>query len=307
MASTLVIGTLPNLAAFCRTFETGSFTKAARLLGITPQAVSRSVMRLEDAVGITLFRRTTRSLSPTESARRYYALCVQALALLSAGERELVAEQKGPEGHVRISAPTTYGHHRLLPSLSAFRERYPAVRLELHVSNQNIDFVRDGFDVAIRMGRIGDHSLVARKLGEFPVGVYASPSYLARHGAPKTPADLSKHECIGFVMPSTGRVLPWSFVPGPRSLVPHAMYRCADDVLGTVTLARAGVGLTQAYEFLVEADVAKGTLVEVLAGFRGLTRPFSLVYPGAVKPSTAARALIDFIVSTAKMSGRGLA
>lgn len=300
MTATLVMGTLPNLAAFCRTFETGSFTKAARVLSITPQAVSRSVGRLEETLGVTLFRRTTRSLSATDAARRYYTLCVQALSLLSSGERELAVDQRGPEGVVRLSMPTTYGHHRLLPSLHAFRERYPHVRLELSISNQNVDFVREGFDAAIRMGRIEDHSLVARKLGDFPLGVYASPSYLARAGTPRTPDDLEKHESIGFVMPSTGRLLPWSFAPGPRSVTPRATYRCEGDVLGTLTLARAGLGLVQAYDFLVEADVAKGTLVEVLQPYRGVTRPFSLVYPKAVKPSGATRALIDFIVSTAK-------
>jgi len=300
MPAALVMGTLPNLAAFCRTFETGSFTKAARVLSITPQAVSRSVGRLEESLGVTLFRRTTRSLSATDAARRYYTLCVQALELLSSGERELAVDQRGPEGLVRLSMPTTYGHHRLLPSLNAFRERYPAVRLELSVSNQNVDFVREGYDAAIRMGRIEDHSLVARKLGDFPLGVYGSPSYLARAGTPKSPDDLSKHECIGFVMPSTGRLLPWSFAAGSKSFTPKATYRCADDVLGTITLARAGVGLVQAYEFLVEADLAKGALVEVLDGHRGLTRPFSLVYPKSTKPTGAVRALVDFIVTTAR-------
>lgn len=300
MAAERVMGTLPSLASFCRTYETGSFTKAARVLEITPQAVSRSVGRLEQTLGVTLFRRSTRSLSATDAARRYYALCVQALELLSSGERELSVGERGPEGLVRLSMPTTYGHHRLLPSLSAFRERYPAVRMELSVSNQNVDFVREGFDAAIRMGRIEDHSLVARKLGDFPLGVYGSPSYLAREGTPKTPDDLSKHECIGFVMPSTGRLLPWSFAPAPKTLTPRAAVRCADDALAALTLARAGLGLVHAYEFLVEADLARGTLVEVLEAYRGVTRPFSLVYPKAVKPSGALRALIDFVVSTAK-------
>jgi DNA-binding transcriptional LysR family regulator len=256
------------------------------------------VGRLEESLGVTLFRRTTRSLSATDAARRYYTLCVQALDLLSSGERELAVDQRGPEGLVRLSMPTTYGHHRLLPSLNAFRERYPAVRLELSVSNANVDFVREGYDAAIRMGRIDDHSLVARKLGDFPLGVYASPSYLARAGTPRTPDDLLKHDCMGFVMPSTGRLLPWSFEG--RSFTPRATYRVADDVLGTITLARAGLGLVQAYDFLVEADVAKGSLVEVLQSERGVTRPFSLVYPRSTKPTGAVRALVDFIVTTAK-------
>src|SRR5205085_151463 len=132
------------------------------------------------------------------------------------------------------------------------------------------------------------------------LGVFASPSYLARFGAPKTPDDLERHTCVGFVMPSSGRVLPWILTPGPKSFVPDARYRCSDDPLGLVALARAGVGLIQLYDFLVEDDVTRGSLVEVLAGFRGASRPFSLLYPRAVVPSRAARALIDFIVGEAR-------
>ncbi len=300
MTAPSLAGTLPNLEAFCRTYETGSFTKAARVLSVTPQATSRSVARLESVLGVTLFRRTTRSLAPTEAAHRYYDLCVQALSLLSTGERELASGKKAVEGRVRISVPTTYGHHRLLPSLGTFRERYPGIRVEVNVSNQNIDFVRDGYDLAIRMGAIGDKTLVARKLGDFALGVYASPSYLARHGAPRTLSDLAEHTCVAFVMPSSGRVLPWSFLSPAKSFVPDAPYQCSDDVLGVITLARAGVGLVQVYDFLVEDDLARGALVEVLGSFRGTSRPFSLLYPESVVPSRPARALIDFIVATAR-------
>jgi DNA-binding transcriptional LysR family regulator len=300
MLATSLAGTLPNLEAFCRTYETGSFTSAARALSVTPQATSRSVARLERALGVTLFRRTTRSLAPTDQGRRYYELCVQALSLLAAGERDLASGRGSPEGRVRISVPTTYGHHRLLPSLGAFRERHPGVRIEVNISNQNIDFVRDGFDLAIRMGAIADGTLVARKLGDFALGVYGSRSYLARHGVPRAPEELARHTCVAFSMPSSGRLLPWTFHPAPRSFVPDAPYHCSEDVLGVIPLARAGVGLVQIYDFLVEKDVELGTLVEVLAAYRGASRPFSLVYPRGVILSPAASALKDFIVAGAR-------
>jgi DNA-binding transcriptional LysR family regulator len=292
--------TLASLEAFCRTYETGSFTRAARSLAVTPQATSRSVARLEQAIGVTLFRRTTRSLSPTDAGRRYYEVCMEALALLAAGEREVAQKREAASGRVRISAPTTYGHHRLLPRLGAFHEQHPAVHVEVNVSNRNVDFVRDGYDLAIRMGAIDDRTLVARKLGDFPIGVYASPSYLARRGAPSSPEALADHTCVTFIMPSSGRALPWSFVPGPRSLLIEAPYQCSDDVLGAVTMARAGIGLVQVFELTVEEDLARGTLVEVLAPFRGRSRPFSLLYPRGVVPSRAVRAMIDFIVASAR-------
>jgi DNA-binding transcriptional LysR family regulator len=302
MTASILAGSLPNLEAFCRTFETGSFTKAARLMSVTPQATSRSVARLEQTLGTTLFRRTTRSLAPTEAARQYYDRCARALALLSDGERELGGADEAAEGRVRISVPTTYGHFRLLPSLATFAERYPNVRVDVSVSNQNVDLVKDGFDLAIRRGPLRDKTLVARKLGDFSVGVYASSGYLARRGAPSSPAELARHACVTFLMPSSGRALPWLFAGGV-SFVPDARYRCSEDVLGVITLARAGVGLIQVFDFLVEEDVARGNLVEVLGAHRGQARAFTLIYPKQRSASRAVRAMTDFIVGQAKRSG----
>jgi DNA-binding transcriptional LysR family regulator len=294
-------GTLPNLEAFCRTFETGSFSKAAQLSGVTPQATSRSVARLEQALGVTLFRRSTRSLAPTAEARGFYERCARALALLSDGERQLSKRSGIAEGQVRISVPTTYGHYRLLPALASFAERYPKIKVDIGLSNQNVDLVRGGFDLAIRRGTIADKTWVARKLGAFSLGVYASSAYVARAGTPKTLEDLTRHECVSFVMPSSGRPLRWVFAGG-RSFLPDARYRCMDDVLGVIGLARAGLGLVQVFEFLVEDELQRGTLVEVLAHLRGPGRSFSLVYPKSVKPTPAVRAMIDFIVQQASSS-----
>jgi DNA-binding transcriptional LysR family regulator len=290
--------TLPNLLTFCAAFELESFSKAARRLGVTPQAASRSISRLEETLGVALFRRTTRAVTPTEGARAYYRTAKEALALLERAESDLSREGATSSGVVRLSAPTTFGHHRLLPSLGAFRERYPNIELDVHVGNRNVDFTTEPFDFAIRLGTIREHRLIARKLGDFALGVYGAPSYLARRRTPRTPAQLADHDCIAFVMPSTGRVLPWTFVPQPRKWTPNAPIRCSDDALALGTLARAGLGLIQAYDFLVERDVARGALVEVLRDYRGASRPFSLVYPATPKRSLAARALMDFVLES---------
>ncbi len=292
-----VQSTLPNLLTFCAAFEHGSFSKAARQLGVTPQAASRSVVRLEETLGVSLFRRTTRTVIPTDAARSYYRTAKAALGLLQQAERELASHGAVGAGLVRLSAPTSYGHYRLLPALAAFRERYPTIELEVHVGNRNVDFTTEGYDLAIRLGAIREHGLVARRLGDFALGVYGAPSYLARRAAPRTPRQLDDHSCIAFIMPSTGRVLPWTFTPGPRSLLPAAPVRCSEDVLATITLARAGAGLVQTYDFLVAQDLERGHLVEVLRDFRGASRPFSLVYPAAPKRSAAAGALIEFLLA----------
>lgn len=288
--------TLPNVLTFCAAFEEGSFSRAARMLGVTPQAASRSVVRLEETLGVTLFRRTTRRVTPTDAARAYYVTVKEALALLRRAEAEVSTRDRSRSGVVRLSAPTTFGHHRLLPMLTGFRDRYPGIALEIDVGNRNVDFTAEGYDFAIRLGAIRESGLIARKLGDFPIGVYAAPAYLARHPAPRRPAELTDHTCIAFVMPRTGRVLPWSFHPQPRAWTPDSSVKCTEDVLATVTLARAGLGLVQTYDFLVEKDVAQGTLVEVLRDFRGVSRPFSLIYPAAPKRSPAARLLIDFLL-----------
>lgn len=294
---------IANLEAFCRTYEAGSFTRSARILGVSPQATSRAVARLEASLGVTLFKRTTRKLAPTDAGQRYYEHGLRALAALSDGQRALAQGGAAPEGRVRISVPTTYGHSRFLPSLAAFAERYPRVAVDVAVENRNVDLFGSGFDLAIRRTPIRDRGLVARRLGELPIGVYASPEYLARAGTPRSPAELERHRCIAFLVPSTGRALAWDFAGGV-TFAPVGGYRVADDALGTVSLARAGLGLVQAFDFLVADDVARGTLVEVLGSYRGAPRGFALVYPKQAKPAAAVRALIDYVVAA---SSRGIA
>lgn len=275
---------------FCAVVEAGSFTSAARALGLTPAAISRAIAKHEEALGALLFRRTTRSMHLTDEGRVYFERCREGLAVLEAAERAVTERESRPRGVVRVSAPTTYGHHRLGPFVAAFVERYPEVEVELHVENRNVDFVTEGYDLAIRMGELGDSSLVARRLEDAPVGVFASPAYLSRRGKPRGVEDLERHALLGFVRPSSGRIFPWIFREKggePFEIVPRASVRCAADPLACVSLARAGAGLVQCFRFLVEADLASGALVELLPRFAHRTRPFTLLAP----PDAGARRL----------------
>jgi DNA-binding transcriptional LysR family regulator len=292
---------LGSIELFCLAAEAGSFTAAAHEAGVTPAAVSRSISRLEARLGVRLFVRSTRSIRLTEGGRAYFEQCRAALNQLVEAERKVTGEQVQPSGTIRISAPTTYGHHRLLPLLPAFRAQYPLIKVEAHISNRNIDLHEENFDVAIRFRAQPDSTMVARHLEDAALAVVASPEYLKRSGRPKTLADLARHECIQFDLPSSGRQIPWLFNEAGREkeMLTSGHYVCAEDVLAGVTLAKAGAGLFQTYRFIVEQDLAQGRLVEVLQAFGGRSRPVSLLYPhGRMLPSRV-RAFVDFMAEHA--------
>ncbi|WBS02169.1 LysR family transcriptional regulator [Pseudoduganella sp. SL102] len=288
---------LASIELFVLAAEHEGFTPAAQAAGVTPAAVSRSVARLEDRLGVRLFVRTTRRIRLTDSGRAYFEQCRQALAQLVDAEREITGDQAEPSGQLRISAPTPYAHHRLLPALPAFRARYPGVEIEVHISNRNIDFAEEGYDLAIRGRQPVDSNLVARKLEDAELVLVASPGYLRAAGAPQALGDLSRHPCMQFELPSTGRKIPWLFHEGGmvREVVTTGPYTCSDDVLGIATLARHGAGLTQTYRFIVADDLARGELVELLPEHGGTSRPFYLLYPHARHLPLRVRTFIEFL------------
>jgi len=290
---------LGSLELFCLAADAGSFTEAATLASVTPAAVSRSVARLEERLGVRLFVRTTRQMRLSEAGQAYYQHCRQALGQLVEAERQVTGGQLEPAGCLRISAPTPYAHHRLLPLLPRFRQRYPRVQVDVHVSNRNVDFAEEHFDLAIRGRAPADSRLVARRLEDAELVVVATPGYLAQAGVPQTLEDLAGHQCIQFELPSNGRRPPWSFRRQGQwvELETQGDFTCLGDFLATTTLVRHGGGLMQAYRFTVQDALDSGELVEVLAGYGGTSRPFMLVYPQARHMPLKVRVLIDFLVA----------
>jgi DNA-binding transcriptional LysR family regulator len=299
---------LGSIEQFCRAAELLSFRGAAEALGVTPAAISRSVGRLEARLSVRLFVRTTRRINLTVEGRAYYEQCRQALAQIEDAERALTGGQSIPQGLLRMSLPTTYGHYRVLPLLPRFRVKYPQVRIEASLTNRNVDFVDEGHDLAIRLGAPPDTRLVARKLEDAALGVFAAPAYLKRRGTPKTLDDLHQHDCIQFIRPSTGRPMDWIFYADERDIdfAFESALRIANDVLGAVTCARAGAGLFQTYRFIAQEAVARGELVEVLQAYAGRSRPFSLLYPQNRHLSTRVRAFVDFLIAAVREQGATL-
>lgn len=289
---------LGSIELFCLAAELKSFTAAAVEAGVTPAAVSRSVSRLEARLGVRLFVRTTRQIRLTEPGLVYFQQCREALGRLVEAERAATGQQLAPAGLLRISVPTPYGHYRVLPLLAEYRAMYPGVQVDIHLSNRNIDFADDGYDLAIRVRPPPDSGLIARKLEDAQLVVVATADYLRLRGTPRTPDELASHDCIQFYLPSDGRKINWLFRSDGVDLeVPTSGgYSVSDDVLGCVTLARHGSGLLQTYRFIVEDDLRSGALREVLSDYAGRSRPITLLYPQNRHVPLRVRSFVDFMV-----------
>src|SRR5882672_3048091 len=184
------------MEAFVRSIELGGFSAAARELKLTPSALSKLVSRLEGTLKVRLLNCTTRKLTPTAEGELFLARCRRILAELDDAETEVGRSRERPRGRLRMNVGVGFGTHQLVPALPRFCERYPEVELELAVEDRVIDLHKEGVDIAVRAGAPSDLSLVAREICEVERVVCASPAYLARHGAPRSPEELRKHNCI---------------------------------------------------------------------------------------------------------------
>jgi len=289
---------LGSIEQFCKAAETGSFTSAATILGVTPAAVSRSISRLEERLGVRLFSRTTRNVRLTTEGELYWKECQLALDQIVEAERAITGAQVVPSGPLRISVSAAYGTFRLLPLMPAFTDAYPQIDIEVSISDKIIDFVEEGFDLAIRLGIPQDSRLVALKLEDAMLGVFATPAYLAKKGTPRTISDLDAHDCIQYVSPNTGRPLQWLFTDDQRNAIDKPVksrMRVLNDALGCVAWVNAGGGLYQTYRFAAIEAVKRGDLIEVLQPYGGRCRPFSILYPQHRHMSARVRAFVDFL------------
>jgi DNA-binding transcriptional LysR family regulator len=293
---------LDDLEAFLAVADHGSFTAGAVALSTTPSVLSRAVTRLENRLGGQLLRRSTRQVKLTEAGSQYLEQARAAFTLLGDAEREIQGQADALKGRVRMSVPTTYGHHRLPPLLARFARQYPQVRVELNITNRNVDLVAEGFDLTIRLGHMPDSGLVARKLADEPLCLVASPDYLGRAGTPRTLEALQAHACLPFILPRTGRIAPWVFRDGGQDIewTAPSTIEVSDDVLGVVSLAVAGIGIAQSYDFIVAGHLESGRLVELLPQLRGRSRPFSVVYAPHRRQSAATRAMIDILTGAGR-------
>jgi DNA-binding transcriptional LysR family regulator len=251
-----------EMEVFVRAVERGGFSAAARALGMTPSAVSKLVGRLEARLGVRLLNRSTRKLQLTAEGSAFHDRSVRLLADLAEAERGTAAND-APRGRLSVNANVPFGEAVLLPLVPAFLERYPQVSLDIVLTDEVIDLIEHRTDVAVRAGPLKSSRLVARKLGATPKAILASPAYLARHGVPRTPAELANHNCLGFNRTRT--LNGWPLLDGGKLVtIPALGNTQVSDGASLQRLAVAGVGLARLALFHAREDIAAGRLVPVL-------------------------------------------
>lgn len=280
--------------AFAGTARHGSFAAAARELGSTPSTLAKAVARLETTLGVRLFHRTTRQVSLTPDGERLFQRCQRVLAEIEELQADAAGTSAEPAGTLRVDLPITYGKRFVLPRLAALAERHAGLVLDVRLHDAQVDIVRDAVDLAVRIGPLADSTLVARRIDRQSLVLCASPAYLSRFGTPRRVEELSAHAAVIFRMPGSGRSRAWQFrVRGaPVELHPAARI-WVNDGEGLVEATQLGLGLCQLPDYLVDRQIADGSLVELLPSCRPQPLPISVVYPSGRLVPARVRAAID--------------
>jgi DNA-binding transcriptional LysR family regulator len=287
---------LTGIAAFARAASLGSFTAAARSLSVSPSAVSKTIQRLEQQLGLRLFTRTTRSLVLTPEGRDLHQ---RALRLLSAVEdvvQSAAAAQSEPSGTLRIAASLPIGTRLLAPALPEFRRRYPKVKIDLRLNDQFVNLVEEGVDVALRIGDLADSGFISRGFAKIRLCAYAAPAYLAARGTPSKPEDLQSHDCINFRYQASGQLLRWMFKVGNRTLefTPDAAI-VVDVSDAAVEMLAAGGGIGMAASWIAAPYVERGLLVPLLSEYSVDSSVITAVWPESRRSNPAVKAFVEYM------------
>ncbi|KQV01118.1 LysR family transcriptional regulator [Mesorhizobium sp. Root695] len=283
---------LNDIIVFARVVEAGSFTAAARLLAMPKTTVSRRIAALEREVGVRLLQRTTRSLNLTDAGRLYYEQSSRGLRTIEEANLRLAQARAEPSGTIRISAPVGFGGHFLIRAVVDFLAMYPKTNVELRLTDDRLNLVEDGIDLAFRTGILQDSTLIARKLGSTHRLLCASPDYLARHGMPESPADLAHHQCV-IAGPSVSGAHWVLDGPSGQETVVVAGRFAANEMQAVVAAALAGFGIAQLPQAIAEGLINDGRLQRVLRTYATPAGGLHVLYPSSRHLSPLVKAFIE--------------
>lgn len=286
------------ISVFVRVAEHGGFTAAAETLDLSVSAVTKTISRLEDELGVQLFNRTTRRINITDYGQKFYERCIRILAELEDAEAALQTGIAAPKGRIRVVLPFSFGRVTVIPQLPRFLEAHPEIEVDVHFSDAAVDMIAEGFDIAVRTGEISDSRLNTRVLTRGSQVTVASPAYLERRGWPKTPDDLSHHNCI------VGRFGPeWSFLhPDKRRFVVRVSGNCtinSGDALREAAVS--GLGIVQGTWWLMRKDLEQGSVVSLLDDWADQGMSVSILYSANRHVPQKVRAFLDFLIEITKL------
>lgn len=287
---------LTGIVAFARAASLGSFTAAARSLSVSPSAVSKTIQRLEQQLGLRLFTRSTRSLVLTPEGRDLHARALHLLQAVEDVVQSAAAAQAEPAGTLKIAAPLPIGTRVLAPALPEFRRRHPQLRIDLRLSDHFVNLIEEGIDVAIRIGHLPDSRLLSRGLAPIRLGAHASPDYLATRGTPTRPEDLATHDCVNFRYQTSGQALQWIFKAGQRTVEFTPEAAIVVDVSDAVMeVLAAGGGIGMAASWLAAPYIRQGRLVPLLADWAVDSSVITAVWPESRRANPAVKAFVAYL------------
>jgi DNA-binding transcriptional LysR family regulator len=286
---------LSGLEVFVQTAMAESFVGAGRLLGLSPSAVSKSVSRLEERVGVRLFQRSTRSVRLTSEGLVFLERCRRIMGEIEVAENELSAMSGKPRGRLKVSLPLAGGLP--LPIISAFMQAYPDIELDLDITDRVADVIDEGLDVVIRGSELIDSRLMSKRLGSYRVHLVASPAYLAQRGEPTSPSGLAQHACLHYRYPSTGRLATWpvrhSRTTAGEVALPMTIVVSSLEAL--LYLVRDGRGIACLPDFSFKKALAAGELKTVLDKYMTQSTTFWILWPSSKQMTPKVRAFVDFV------------
>ncbi|PNA05532.1 MULTISPECIES: LysR family transcriptional regulator [unclassified Pseudomonas] len=287
------------MQAFARVVEAGSFTKAAETLHMSKTTVTQLVQQLEARLRVKLLNRTTRKVNATADGAAYYERVIKLLADMDDAETSLPGAATQPKGRLRVDVPSPLANLILVPALPEFYARYPEIQIDMGVSDRIVDIIDENVDCVIRGGELRDQSLMARKVADLQLGVYAAPSYLARAGTPMHPRELenSHHRVVGFLWARTGRPVPYALRNATENLLIKGRHVLAvDDGNAYLAAGLAGLGVLWLPSYMSAEHEARGELVALFEGWALDPMPLYVAYPPNRHISQKLRVFIDWIV-----------